>query len=187
MATAGFAGTLAPCMSSLLVSSSCHVQLYLLKKCPALVPAWTGAKMFPQILPCRRMFSSTIRLLINDSTFYFYESRRNSGAEHGTHSLNQQMTTAGLAGTLAPSTSSVNEESCWLFEDHEGRKPGPHSLVELYSWYHYGYIVDSVMERLCPVDVDSPSSQSLLLALDVWDALSGNRELEGRMLAIFFF
>jgi len=31
----------------------------------------------------------------------------NSGAEHGTHSLNQQMTTAGLAGTLAPSTSSV--------------------------------------------------------------------------------
>ncbi|WMV42871.1 hypothetical protein MTR67_036256 [Solanum verrucosum] len=52
----------------------------------------------------------------------------NSGAEHGTHSLNQQMATAGFAGTLAPSTSSV--------------------------------------ERLCPVDVDSPSSQSLLLALD---------------------
>ncbi|XP_055818923.1 histone-lysine N-methyltransferase ATXR7 [Solanum dulcamara] len=68
-----------------------------------------------------------------------------SGAEHGTHSLNQQMVTAGFAGTFAPSMSSVNEELCWLFEDHEGRKHGPHSLVELYSWYHYGYIVDSVM------------------------------------------
>lgn len=68
-----------------------------------------------------------------------------SGAEHGTHSLNQQMATAGFAGTVGPSTSSVNEESCWIFEDHEGRKHGPHSLMELYSWYHYGYIVDSVM------------------------------------------
>ncbi|MCD7451528.1 hypothetical protein HAX54_012514 [Datura stramonium] len=69
----------------------------------------------------------------------------NLGVEHGTHSLNQQMATVGFVGTVAPSMSSVNEESCWLFEDHDGRKHGPHSLVELYSWYHYGYIVDSVM------------------------------------------
>ncbi|CAN4113929.1 unnamed protein product [Withania somnifera] len=68
-----------------------------------------------------------------------------SGAEHGTHFLNQKMVTTGFAGTIVPSTSSGNEESCWIFEDHEGRKHGPHSLVELYSWYHYGYIVDSVM------------------------------------------
>ncbi|KAL0361969.1 UNVERIFIED_CONTAM: Histone-lysine N-methyltransferase ATXR7 [Sesamum radiatum] len=26
------------------------------------------------------------------------------------------------------------------FEDEEGRKHGPHSLTELYSWCHYGYI-----------------------------------------------
>ncbi|KAK6775992.1 hypothetical protein RDI58_026993 [Solanum bulbocastanum] len=69
----------------------------------------------------------------------------NSVAEHGTHYLNQQMATAGSAGTFALSTSSVNEESCWFFEDHEGTKHGPHSLMELYSWCHYGYIVDSVM------------------------------------------
>ncbi|KAJ8574167.1 hypothetical protein K7X08_025972 [Anisodus acutangulus] len=68
-----------------------------------------------------------------------------SGAKHETHSFNQQMSTTGFVGTIAPSMSSVNEESCWLFEDHDGRKHGPHSLVELYSWYHYGYIVDSVM------------------------------------------
>ncbi|XP_015164711.1 histone-lysine N-methyltransferase ATXR7 isoform X9 [Solanum tuberosum] len=71
----------------------------------------------------------------------------NSVAEHGTHYSNQQMATAGSAGTFAPSTSSVNEESCWFFEDHEGTKHGPHSLMELYSWCHYGYIVDSVMIR----------------------------------------
>ncbi|KAF3659532.1 putative pentatricopeptide repeat-containing protein, mitochondrial-like [Capsicum annuum] len=68
-----------------------------------------------------------------------------AGAAHGTHSLNQQTVTVGFTGAVAPSMSSVNEESCWLVEDHEGRKHGPHSLVELYSWYHYGYIVDSVM------------------------------------------
>lgn len=31
----------------------------------------------------------------------------NSGAEHGTHSLNQQMMTTGFGGTVAPSMSSV--------------------------------------------------------------------------------
>ncbi|KAL8523875.1 hypothetical protein ACS0TY_013726 [Phlomoides rotata] len=35
------------------------------------------------------------------------------------------------------------DESCWLFEDEEGRKHGPHSLTELYSWCHYGYIHNS--------------------------------------------
>ncbi|GER31996.1 histone-lysine N-methyltransferase SETD1B [Striga asiatica] len=37
------------------------------------------------------------------------------------------------------------DESCWLFEDKEGRKHGPHSLTELYSWCHYGYIPTSSM------------------------------------------
>ncbi|XP_009601073.1 histone-lysine N-methyltransferase ATXR7 isoform X3 [Nicotiana tomentosiformis] len=67
-----------------------------------------------------------------------------SEAKHGTHSLNQHISTTGFVGTVAPSMSMDYEESCWLFEDHDGRKHGPHSLVELYSWYHYGYILDSV-------------------------------------------
>ncbi|XP_048331516.1 histone-lysine N-methyltransferase ATXR7 isoform X2 [Ziziphus jujuba] len=45
--------------------------------------------------------------------------------------------------TSYPSQSS--EESCWLYEDDEGRKHGPHSLLELYSWHQYGYIRDSLM------------------------------------------
>ncbi|XP_070012047.1 histone-lysine N-methyltransferase ATXR7 isoform X2 [Nicotiana sylvestris] len=68
-----------------------------------------------------------------------------SEAKHGTHSLNQHVSTTGFAGTVAPSMFMDYEESCWLFEYHDGRKHGPHSLIELYSWYHYGYILDSVM------------------------------------------
>ncbi|KAL6571940.1 hypothetical protein OROMI_012898 [Orobanche minor] len=39
----------------------------------------------------------------------------------------------------------LGDESCWLFEDEEGTKHGPHSLTELYSWCHYGYIRSSSM------------------------------------------
>ena len=41
--------------------------------------------------------------------------------------------------------SQSGEASCWLFEDSEGRKHGPHSYAELYSWHHYGYLSDSSM------------------------------------------
>ncbi|OVA16088.1 SET domain [Macleaya cordata] len=37
-----------------------------------------------------------------------------------------------------------NEDSCWVFEDEEGRKRGPHSLAEIYSWHHYGYLRDTL-------------------------------------------
>lgn len=38
-----------------------------------------------------------------------------------------------------------SEESCWLYEDDEGRKRGPHSLLELYSWHQCGYLQDSLL------------------------------------------
>ncbi|XWS20802.1 hypothetical protein CRYUN_Cryun30bG0000900 [Craigia yunnanensis] len=37
------------------------------------------------------------------------------------------------------------EDACWLFEDDESRKHGPHSLLQLYSWHRYGFLADSVM------------------------------------------
>ncbi|KAG8377169.1 hypothetical protein BUALT_Bualt08G0000100 [Buddleja alternifolia] len=40
---------------------------------------------------------------------------------------------------------SGDDESCWLFEDEDGTKHGPHSLTELYSWCHYGYLRNSLM------------------------------------------
>ncbi|GJR10201.1 histone-lysine N-methyltransferase ATXR7 isoform X1 [Tanacetum coccineum] len=48
--------------------------------------------------------------------------------------------------------SLSGEESCWLFEDDLGKKHGPHSLLELYSWHHYGYLLGSVMKVNCVVD-----------------------------------
>ncbi|KAI3992108.1 hypothetical protein MKX01_014999 [Papaver californicum] len=38
-----------------------------------------------------------------------------------------------------------NEESCWVFEDEKGSKHGPHSLAEIYSWHHYGYLPETLM------------------------------------------
>ncbi|KAI3465512.1 hypothetical protein Pfo_022175 [Paulownia fortunei] len=68
---------------------------------------------------------------------------------------------------LIPENSDIDEnfpllgdESCWLFEDEEGRKHGPHSLTELYSWCHYGYIRNSLMiyhadKKYKPLDLES--------------------------------
>lgn len=38
----------------------------------------------------------------------------------------------------------TGEELCWVFVDDEGRRRGPHSLSELYTWHHYGYLRDSL-------------------------------------------
>lgn len=65
--------------------------------------------------------------------------------------LNVKESTNG-AHVSNPDSSDIDEsfpltgdESCWLYEDEEGRKQGPHSLTELYSWCHYGYIRNSLM------------------------------------------
>ncbi|KAK6160903.1 hypothetical protein DH2020_004284 [Rehmannia glutinosa] len=75
------------------------------------------------------------------------------------HVSNQQI--------LIPANSDIDQnfplsgdESCWLFEDEEGRKHGPHSLTELYSWCHYGYIRSSLMiyhvdKKYKPLDLES--------------------------------
>ncbi|KAL1112315.1 hypothetical protein V6Z11_D02G119400 [Gossypium hirsutum] len=51
--------------------------------------------------------------------------------------------------TPSPSPSQFNcnsgEDECWLFEDDESRKHGPHSLLQLYSWHRCGYLADSIM------------------------------------------
>ncbi|XP_057794307.1 histone-lysine N-methyltransferase ATXR7-like isoform X2 [Salvia miltiorrhiza] len=66
--------------------------------------------------------------------------------------LNAKESTNDAHGSI-PNNSDADEsfpltgddESCWLFEDGEGTRQGPHSLNELYSWCHYGYMSDSVM------------------------------------------
>ncbi|XP_042014413.1 histone-lysine N-methyltransferase ATXR7-like isoform X4 [Salvia splendens] len=66
--------------------------------------------------------------------------------------LNAKESTNDAHGSI-PSNSDADEsfpltgddESSWLFEDGEGKRQGPHSLNELYSWRQYGYMRDSVM------------------------------------------
>ncbi|KAI9126474.1 hypothetical protein K1719_002070 [Acacia pycnantha] len=41
------------------------------------------------------------------------------------------------------SNSKLHEECCWLYEDENGKKQGPHSILELISWHHYGHLRDS--------------------------------------------
>ncbi|XP_027358727.1 histone-lysine N-methyltransferase ATXR7 isoform X2 [Abrus precatorius] len=47
------------------------------------------------------------------------------------------------------------EECCWLYEDEKGMKHGPHSISELISWHHHGYLKDSTVishsdKKCCP-------------------------------------
>lgn len=49
------------------------------------------------------------------------------------------------ASCVTPFTLPRGEDVCWFIEDGEGRKHGPYSLSQLYSWHQYGYIRDSVM------------------------------------------
>lgn len=65
---------------------------------------------------------------------------------------------AAMSNTSYPPLSG--DESSWFFEDDEGRKHGPHSLMELYSWYHYGYLRGSLLiyhadNKIRPFDLQS--------------------------------
>lgn len=64
-----------------------------------------------------------------------------------THCFPQQVPNSGaIASNLSFQDLSTSESSLF-FVDSEGRKHGPHSLMELYSWHHYGYLSDSTMVR----------------------------------------
>ncbi|KAJ9167010.1 hypothetical protein P3X46_021694 [Hevea brasiliensis] len=68
-----------------------------------------------------------------------------SQVHYNTCCSNQPITNSNAANHDTPFSLLSGEDSCWMFEDDEGRKHGPHSLLELYSWHHYGYLWDSLM------------------------------------------
>lgn len=43
------------------------------------------------------------------------------------------------------SSQMLGGECCWLYEDKNGMKHGPHSISELISWHHHGYLEDSTV------------------------------------------
>ncbi|KAF9686548.1 hypothetical protein SADUNF_Sadunf02G0000700 [Salix dunnii] len=73
------------------------------------------------------------------------ESVSDSRVHNHTYSSNQPISNSEAADYVTPVSLVSGEDSCWLFKDDDGRKHGPHSLLELYSWYQYGYLKDSLM------------------------------------------
>ncbi|GMI89808.1 hypothetical protein HRI_002650100 [Hibiscus trionum] len=61
--------------------------------------------------------------------------------------LSSSLTSAQHTPSPLPSQFNCNsaEDVCWLFEDGESRKHGPHSLMQLFSWHSGGYLGDSIM------------------------------------------
>ncbi|XP_038886069.1 histone-lysine N-methyltransferase ATXR7 isoform X2 [Benincasa hispida] len=61
----------------------------------------------------------------------------NGGCKQASNSEAFFLTTSNLPSSV--------EVACWFIEDHTGRKHGPYSLLQLYSWHQHGYLKDSVM------------------------------------------
>lgn len=70
-------------------------------------------------------------------------SQLNSGA--AVSMRNESMESKKVAPNLPDALSS--EESCWMFEDAEGCRHGPHSLAELSYWHHSSYLQDLSMVK----------------------------------------
>ncbi|XP_010523275.1 PREDICTED: histone-lysine N-methyltransferase ATXR7 isoform X2 [Tarenaya hassleriana] len=66
-------------------------------------------------------------------------------ANHNGHILDQSTLNQEEVDRFTSSITSGHEHACWYIVDNEGKDHGPHSLSELYSWRHYGYLHDSVM------------------------------------------
>ncbi|XP_074379948.1 histone-lysine N-methyltransferase ATXR7 isoform X1 [Apium graveolens] len=90
-------------------------------------------------------FPSNTQELATTSGSYVSQTAYPAYVSFSNHNSNSQDLNTGEANFSKPYMPVSGEEPCWLFDDDEGRKHGPHSLVELYSWHHYGYLCDSLM------------------------------------------
>ncbi|KAJ6680827.1 HISTONE-LYSINE N-METHYLTRANSFERASE SETD1 [Salix koriyanagi] len=79
------------------------------------------------------------------STYPVVESVSDSRVQHHTCGSTHPTPIPKAADYVTPVSLVSGEDSCWLFKDDEGRRRGPHSLLQLYSWYRYGYLKDSLM------------------------------------------
>ncbi|CAI0381449.1 unnamed protein product, partial [Linum tenue] len=71
----------------------------------------------------------------------------------------------GESVPVFPYSELSEDDSCWLFEDDEGKKHGPYNLLELYSWHCYGYLRDTSMIHHTQKDA---GPFPLLSVLDAW-------------------
>ncbi|XP_066357017.1 histone-lysine N-methyltransferase ATXR7-like isoform X2 [Miscanthus floridulus] len=72
-------------------------------------------------------------------------SQWNVGAMSSTPNASTETEKVASHAKMVFPDSLSNEESCWMFEDSEGCRQGPHSLAELSYWHHNSYIQDLSM------------------------------------------
>ncbi|KAL4650567.1 hypothetical protein ACB092_01G096400 [Castanea dentata] len=64
---------------------------------------------------------------------------------NSSYGSNQPMLNLDAVHSITSCQLPSGEESCWLYEDDQGRKHGPNSLSELHAWHSYGYLQDVLM------------------------------------------
>lgn len=72
-------------------------------------------------------------------------SQWNVGAVASTPNVSTETERVTSHAKMVFPDSLSSEESCWMFEDAEGCRQGPHSLAELSYWHHNSYIQDLSM------------------------------------------
>ncbi|RCV19547.1 hypothetical protein SETIT_3G394700v2 [Setaria italica] len=72
-------------------------------------------------------------------------SQRNFGATVSTPNAYMETKKIPSHAKMVLPDDLSSEESCWMFEDAEGCRQGPHSLAELSYWHHNSYIQDLSM------------------------------------------
>ncbi|KAK8624478.1 hypothetical protein V6N13_065821 [Hibiscus sabdariffa] len=99
-------------------------------------PIINGALINPVPLKYFRQFPDHVAtgfVYLTSTTASSYLSSSLTGAQHTPSPFPSQF------------TCNSAEDVCWLFEDGESRKHGPHSLAQLYSLHCSGYLGDSIM------------------------------------------
>ncbi|XP_042406071.1 histone-lysine N-methyltransferase ATXR7-like isoform X1 [Zingiber officinale] len=81
-----------------------------------------------------------------DPVSYFSSRTEHDATVTASHGSGQGKSNNGMTKSTSLLMRSLSsEESCWMFEDKEGMKHGPHSLAELCYWHHNSYLEDSLM------------------------------------------
>ncbi|CAM0948849.1 unnamed protein product [Alopecurus aequalis] len=91
-------------------------------------------------------------------------SQGNSAAQVSTTNESKGNKTVACTDKMALRDVLSSDESCWMFEDTEGLRHGPHSLAELSYWHHSSYLQDLSMIY----HVDSKFGPFTLVSLIDW-------------------
>ncbi|KAM0848419.1 hypothetical protein ACQ4PT_054395 [Festuca glaucescens] len=91
-------------------------------------------------------------------------SQWNSAAAVSTPNELKENKTVARTDKMALQDVISSDEPCWMFEDAEGCRHGPHSLAELSYWHHSSYLQDLSMVY----HVDSKFGPFTLVSLIDW-------------------